>query len=95
MAIDIVASKFKSARGRGQAQDLTGAWTDKKELPIIPNVAPPNADAKAGMDFQVRKVSSAQKVPTAFGMSAPKASSKVPLSNVRRANDGLFRATKR
>jgi hypothetical protein len=67
MIEEIVGSHLKSQRGRGQNQDQTGSSTHEKSLPIIPNVAPPNASAAPG-DWQTRPVSSAQAVPTHDGM---------------------------
>jgi hypothetical protein len=55
MAVDIVGSHLKSQTGRGQNNDQTGSFTREKSLPIIPNVAPPNAIADAG-DWQTRKI---------------------------------------
>ncbi len=43
MAEDVLGSRMQSQRGRGQNQDQTGSFTREKSLPIIPNVAPPNA----------------------------------------------------
>jgi len=43
MADEIVGSHFKSQRGRGQNQDQSPSSVSDKTLPIIPNVAPPNA----------------------------------------------------
>jgi hypothetical protein len=69
---DIVGSKFKSQRNRGQAQDLTGVTTSEKTLPIIPGIAPPNASADPG-SWQTRGVDATPITP-AHGMgSAPKA----------------------
>jgi hypothetical protein len=55
MAVDIVGSKMKSQTARGTNNDQTGSFTREKSLPIIPNVAPPNASADAG-DWQTRKI---------------------------------------
>jgi hypothetical protein len=63
MADEIVGSHLKSQRGRGQNQDLTGSWTDKKTQPIIPNVAPPNASADAG-DWQTGQLKGGNQNPT-------------------------------
>jgi len=45
---EFVGSHLKSQRSRGTAQDQTGSSTHEKSLPIIPDVAPPNASADAG-----------------------------------------------
>jgi hypothetical protein len=66
MTQDILGSREKAQQGRGQNQDGTGSSTRAKQLPIIPNVAPPNASADAG-SWQTRVVTSEQKVPTTFG----------------------------
>jgi hypothetical protein len=45
MTEEIVGSHFKSQRGRGQNQDLTGSSTREKSLPPIPAVGVQNASA--------------------------------------------------
>ena len=98
--IIIGASHMKAEIGYGDQADLTSPSQRKGDVIKRSKVAKsllPAAPIVAGAgDFQVRKVSSEQKVPTTPGMRNPNASpARVPLSNVRRANDGLFRATKR
>jgi hypothetical protein len=52
---EFVGSRLKSQRSRGTAQDQTGSSTSDKSLPIIPDVAPPNARADAG-GWQTRQL---------------------------------------
>jgi hypothetical protein len=55
---EIVGSRMKSQRARGQAQDQTGVTVpNTKALPEIPNVSPPNAvlPANRGADTTLDK----------------------------------------
>jgi hypothetical protein len=51
-----ISSREKSQTGRGQTSSQQPSSTREKSLPIIPKVAPPNADPSAGDGWQTRDV---------------------------------------
>ena len=102
MVQEIVGSHLKSQSAYGETSDATPSSIHPGSPPIKRSafaksvIAAEGSVSAAPGDFQTRRVSSEQKVPTTPGMLNPNASpARVPLSNIRKANDGLFRATKR
>ncbi|WP_338830444.1 hypothetical protein [Bradyrhizobium sp. 27S5] len=104
MAVDIVGSKMKSQTARGQNNDQTGSFTREKSLPIIPNVAPPNAGTpNANTADDSKRLGEIMGHPIAHHDGLPPRTvsdgspgGKVPSANIRRSRtDGIGRPVKR
>src|SRR5258708_40193683 len=71
----------KAKAGRGQNGDSSASSTSAKSLPIIPNVAPPNASADPGQ-WQTRNVNAAP-IAAHAGMAPRTSAETIPVKNSR------------